>query len=360
MAVRAHWLPTGTETAEDARNGQVAGLVQVGLNTARAGVLPTAASQQPFALTSTGSLSCSVGPGQAIISPGATTSQGSYPVTVDASGGGLPTLTFAAGGSLARTDVIYIQVQDNAEDSSGITAAKVAVVQGTNGGGVPSPPAGTISIWQVPVPANATSINFATAVWVGGYTVAIGGVVPSFSSGYPSATPLGQTRVRLDRSMTAAPGPLEAYDGSAWQTAIPSSYPRGRVAASKITTAGANSSNSTPVVYNTITTTLTSGRRYRLWAAGFVNDNTVGLKATMGLYYIAGSSMPAGASGATLLIANNFGADANSPYQLSEEFVAPSTGTFTVAITYALGSGSGVVAISSGLNQQLWLEDVGI
>jgi hypothetical protein len=362
MGVRVHWLPTGAETAEDARNGTLALMTQAGLNTARVGVIPGTGGAQPFALTSTGSLSCSVGPGQAIVSPAATSTQGAYPVTVDATGSGLPTVSFAAGGSLARTDVIYLQVQDNAEDASGVTAGKVAVVQGANGGGVPSVPGGALALWQVPVPASASSINFATATFVATGTVALGGVVPAANSTSPGSPYKGQVRSRLDLPFTTPPGALEIYDGAAWQPAIPASMPRGRVADTNTTAAGSNSSNSTPFVHLNFTVTMSTSRRYRLTYRGMANGSVANLGLTASLYYIAGSSMPAGASGATLVPngIQTVAVNGSTIFDISQEFVGPGNGTFTFAGTYNLGSGTGTVAAVSGSLHQLFLDDIGV
>jgi len=359
MAIRVGWLPTGTQSAEDTRQAFLTMITQAGVNAARIGVVPGTGGAQPFALTSTGSLSCSVGAGQAIVNPAASASQGPYPVTVDATGGGLPTVSFAAGGSLARTDVIYLQVQDNAEDVSGFTRGQVAVVQGANGGGVPSVPSGAFALWQVPVPASASSINFATASFVPAGTVALGGVVPAANSTSPGSPYKGQVRSRLDLGFTAQPGPLEAYDGSAWQPIVPASYPRGRIASTTVTAIGNQATTSTPNVDLSITVTLSTSRRYRLWCSGVMTDSVGGDQAGIGLYYIAGSTIPSNASGATQLANMKQFAD-TTPYNFSWEFVGPGNGTFTLAMAYWLASGSGFVETSNNGPRQLWLEDVGI
>lgn len=362
MAIRVGWLPTGTQSAEDTRQSVLAMLTQAGINTARPGVVPGTGGAQPFALTSIGSLSCSVGAGQAIMNPAASATQGPYPVTVDASGTGLPTVSFAAGGSLARTDVIYLQVQDNAEDASGFTRGQVAVVQGANGGGVPSVPSGAFALWQVPVPASASSINFATASFVPAGTVALGGVVPAANSTSPGSPYKGQVRSRLDLGFTAQPGPLEAYDGAAWQPVVPASYARGRVADVNNTSAGSNSSNSTPFVHLTLTVTLSTARRYRLTYKGVLNASAFDVGGTVSLYYIAGSSMPSGAAGATL-VPNATAAlniHGSTGFDLSQEFVGPGNGTFTLAGTYDLSSGVANLAAQSGSLQQLYLDDIGV
>lgn len=359
MAIRVGWLPTGTQSAEDTRNAVAAAMGQNALRTVLPGYVPGVGGAVPFALTSTGSLSCSVGIGQAWVTPAANANQGPYPVTVDATGSGLPTVSFSAGGSLSRTDVIYIQVQDTAEDSSGFTRGQVSVVQGANGGGVPSVPSGALALWQVPVPASASSINFATATFVPAAAVSLGGVYPAASSAQPAAAYKGLVRARNDLGYTAQPGPLEAYDGSAWQSVVPASYPRGQVGATETSATASNSSNSTPIVDISKTVTLTLGRRYRVTAFGVAFGNqTSGQSISIALYWIAGSSIPSNASGATQMVVISFPTALGLPWYISEEFVPSSSGTYTVAEAYWLVSGTGVV-LPTGV-RKLFIEDIGI
>jgi len=67
------------------------------------------------------------------------------------------------------------------------------------------------------------------------YTVASGGILPAFATSSTFSPETGQGRWRLDRAATVQPGPLEMWDGSAWQPAVPAGYGRGLLAAPKTT-----------------------------------------------------------------------------------------------------------------------------
>ncbi|MGH6656637.1 MAG: hypothetical protein ACRDVE_15715, partial [Actinocrinis sp.] len=337
MAIRVGWLPTGTQSAEDTRQAVLAMMTQAGLNVARTGYVPGSGGAQPFALASTGSLSCSVGSGQAIVTPGATGTQGSYPVTIDSTGSGLPTVTFAAGGSLARTDVIYLRVQDTAEDGSGITAGTVGVTQGANGGGVPTTPGGSLALWQVPVPASATSINFATATFVAHATVALGGVVPAEDSSAPGSPYKGQVRTRKDLPFTA-PGWLEGYDGAAWQSAIPASMPRGIMNAPKTATANSGAVSTPEAIDGPLGTyqfTAVAGRRYRVVVTGLIANGTAGDVYSIRVRDSGNNTTPTNTS--TLIAEATFNAQQSGiagrvQIPLGDTFIAASSGTHTLGV----------------------------
>lgn len=373
MAIRAGWLPNGSQGAEDTRAATGMILMPSGLVVPQAAAIPTVSTAQAFALTSTGSLSCSVGPGQGIVVPGQTNVQGAYPVTVDASGSGLPTVSFAAGGSLARTDVIYLQVQDTAEDGSGITAPKVAVVQGTNGGGIPAVPAGALAVWDVPVPASATSINFATAQFVAPPTVALGGVIPSNNSGFPAAAIKGQVRARTDRAGTAVPGPLEVWDGAAWNSAVPALMPRGIMAAPISTgtngTPSSGSSDTIDTVLGNYVFTATAGRRYRVVMNNLVANGNIASDIYALRVRDSGSiSTPTASSPAvidsvwTVTTANISG---RTPLTLEDTFLCTTSGPHTLAFFSQRVSGTGGFtplspAGNSGTGmRKIWVEDAG-
>lgn len=372
MAIRVGWLPTGTQSAEDTRAATGMLMTASGLLVPASGVIPAPAQQ--FALTSTGSLSCSVGAGQCMVVPGATTNQGAYPVTVDASGSGLPTVTFAAGGSLARTDVIYLQVQDTGEDGSGFTRGQVAVIQGTNGGGVPSTPAGTLALWQVPVPATATSINFATAGFVAAPTVALGGVTPSGNSAFPTFPFAGRVRARTDRAGTAAPGPLEVFDGTNWNPAQLAAVPLGIKAVPIATTANGTVTSGTTdtldTVLGTYTFAATAGRRYRIVIANLVCNGSVAADLFAVRVRNGGASTPTTASPAVLDSSWTCvvsGSSGRVTLTLEETFLASTTGTATLGLFLQRISGTGVLTPLSPAvggsgatgSRKLWAEDAG-
>src|SRR5581483_9679405 len=101
--------------------------------------------------------------------------------------------------------------------------------------------------------------------------VALGGVVPVDDNTAPGSPYKGQVRARRDLSFTATPGPLEVYDGAAWQPAVPTattpaSMPRGIMAAPISTTANGTATPGTTAdtldtVLGNYQFTATAGRR---------------------------------------------------------------------------------------------------
>jgi hypothetical protein len=375
MTIRVGWLPTGTQSAEDTRALTGALLTPAGLVLALAGVVPATSNvAAPFALASTGSLSCSVGPGQVIMVPGLSTYQGPYPVTVDASGSGLPTVSFAAGGSLARTDVIYVQVEDTAEDGSGQTKGLVAVQQGTNGGGVPSVPSGAFALWNVPVPASATSITFSTATFVGTTTVALGGVIPSNGASMPAHGHVGQTRARYDRTGITVPGPLEVFDGTTWNPAVPASFPRGSQGAPISATANGTASSGTvdtiDTVFGTYQFTAVAGRRYRAVMTGLVCNGSV-LNDVFALRIRDSNSASTPTTASTAVVDTTWecdtaaGSSGRMIEPIEDTWIAATSGTHTLGFFAQRVAGTGVFTPLSSTAQggtgarKLIVEDIG-
>lgn len=324
-----------------------------GTLTTRSGAL----SVDSFAATIAGT-TVSIGSGRGVVQGATSGTQGAYPVYSTTT----VTQALNAASSQDRIDLIYLWLQDNEVDASGAVQATFVYLAGTPSGSpvAPTIPAGRSGFPICTVSVPHTGSPTVTQAGIMPYTAAAGGIVPAFSSSQPGSAENGQVRWRADRLPTVQPGPLEIWDStnSLWDPIVPDAYPRGRVASTKLSTAGANSSNTTPIVYLATTVTLTSGRRYRMWAAGNLNGSG-GLRGAIGLYYISGLSMPANAVGATNIFTNsNLPTDGAPDYTVSEYFVAPSSGSFTIAMTYNLVSGTGNVTVSG--TQQIWLEDSGI
>lgn len=168
-------------------------------------------------LTGTGNFTATVGPFTCVIDGTSNSLQGSYPVANDVA----TTVTIGAANTQARIDLISLQIQDNAYDSSGQQRGIFVVTAGTPSGSpvAPSTPANAIPLWTVPVGANATSITWASATAVFPYTAASGGMIPvRNSSDQPAVVNGAGLRYRLD--VTAAAGatsPVEASpDGTTW------------------------------------------------------------------------------------------------------------------------------------------------
>ncbi len=101
---------------------------------------------------------------------------GAYPFAFDAVATGAMT---PADGSNSRVDILYVQVDDGAEDgSSGAPTVTRKYLAGTAGSGVaPAPPVSrAFVIAQINVPKSGTGSPSVT--WVAPYTAGAGGVVP--------------------------------------------------------------------------------------------------------------------------------------------------------------------------------------
>lgn len=101
-----------------------------------------------------------------------------------------------ADGTNPRKDIIYLQVQDNDEDSSGFRRARSVYLAGTPAPSPvePTPPIGAYRIASIDVPAGSTT---PTLTYNAPWTVASGGIVP----------------VRNDAELPGSTGGL--YDGAA-------------------------------------------------------------------------------------------------------------------------------------------------
>lgn len=235
MAVRTFGIAGKTDSAEDYRITASGLLVPASALNPRTGVLSTPV------LTSTGSLTCTVSPCTVAIDGTSNSLQAGYLVTNDLT----TTVTFATGSAAARTDLICLQVLDNAYDGSGQSKGQITYVQGASGGGVPATPANSIVLWQVPVGAGASSVNFASAVAVFPYTAAAGGVVPVRSASDKPAVVNGvQLRFRLDVAAGGA-SPLE------WSTDGVTYTPTFDPAASSSWSAWTNLTPTSPYVTST-------------------------------------------------------------------------------------------------------------
>lgn len=223
MAVRTFGINGSSETPESYRLATSGLWVPASALNVRSGV-----TSVPV-LTGTGSFTCTVGPFNCVVDGTSNSLQGGYAVALDAA----TTVTINAASTQARIDLISLQVQDNDYDGSGQHQGVVVYTAGTPGSGVaPTAPANSISLFTVPVAANASSVNFASATSVFPYTAAAGGIVPARNSTDKPAVVGGvQYRHRLD--VTAAAGsvtPLESStdgvtytpvfdpNGFAWQT----------------------------------------------------------------------------------------------------------------------------------------------
>lgn len=140
--------------------------------------------------TSISGATITVQPFSAIIDPAFSASQAPYQVASNAAEARVIT---AAHATLARIDILYIQVSDTAIDSSGGRAAALLYLAGTPAGSPVKPalPARSVEYAVINVPASGGgSATFSRTI---GYAVASGGILPVASSaGYPTTPYIGQ------------------------------------------------------------------------------------------------------------------------------------------------------------------------
>lgn len=202
-------------TAEDHRFALQADIASAGDLRARTGLFPNGAN--PANLVSVGALQAKVTPFQAFVAGTSATTQSGYRVTSDAD----VTLTFDAGaGTNPRIDLVVLRVRDDPYDATGFQAGTVEIIFGIPAISptAPSIPPSCLPLWQVPIPANASSgnpIDFTgTRVDRRVYTAAAGGIIPVASAAERDGvvTPhVGMQVWRTDRKW------VEAHDGIAWR-----------------------------------------------------------------------------------------------------------------------------------------------
>lgn len=209
-SVRTFGIAGTTDPAEDYRLIDSGLLVPASALNARSGVTCTPT------LTGTGALTCNISAFTAVIDGTSNSLQGVYRIAVD----GPSAITVTAGSAQARVDLVYAQILDNNYDGSGQLKGQVQYLAGTSGSGSPpATPANAIPLFNIPVPASASSLDFTTAVPKFQYTAAVGGIVPvRNASDQPAAAAGVQYRHRLDVAAAAgAVTPLESStDGSTW------------------------------------------------------------------------------------------------------------------------------------------------
>lgn len=156
-----------------------------------------------------GTMNISVTPCKGVIQGTVSGTQGGYPVVIDAN----EVITLPNGGASDTPYTIALMVEDSAFDLSGQQRARV-VAYATAGG----PPVGSGII-----PLRAFNLRAGVSAGSGGllagdlgqdlrvYTVAVGGVLPSLSTGRPGQPFVGQWIWETDTKI------LRVWDGSAWR-----------------------------------------------------------------------------------------------------------------------------------------------
>lgn len=183
------------------------------------------------------------------------------------------------------------------------------------------------------------------------------GATPVYAFPYPGVndSPNGPTQVQA--LATALETKVIAIDAAhAAVQAQADALPRGRVAS---TNSATTSLTTAEAAVDLFTVTLVSGRRYRMTGC-YVYGSASTTNYFFKMRYQTGTT---GGLGGTIFnrIAPNGVTGSNLPVTFTGEFVAPSSGTFTVSITCLLGSGTGSIP-NDGTNHVKFacLDDIGL
>lgn len=233
MTVYATRLVNGTDSRERMRRADAMGLFPSGPGMARGGFRNDGGA---VVTVSAGTMNVQVSPFTAWVDGGASDAQGGYTFVSDAT----ETLTLSPGhASLARTDVVIAEVRDTTHDGSGSTDARLRILEGTPGAGVPALPTNALALRNINVPAGLSAGTGGLAAGNLGtdrrtYTTGLGGVVPVASQAERDALPLvdGTVVYRADTDT------LELLEAGIWQQLATQADVDAAVAALPATAAG--------------------------------------------------------------------------------------------------------------------------
>lgn len=213
MTVYATRLVNGTDSMERMRRADAMGLAPSGPGMARSGFRNDGGAA---VTVSAGTMNVQVSPFTAWVDGGVSDTQGGYTFVSDTT----ETLTVSPGhASLARTDVVIAEVRDTIHDGSGSTDARLRILEGTPGSGVPALPTNALALRNITVPAGLSAGTGGLASGNLGtdrrtYTTGLGGVVPVADQSERDALPaIAGTVVRRADTDT-----LEVLQASGWET----------------------------------------------------------------------------------------------------------------------------------------------
>lgn len=215
------WLNSSSVSypAENDRLSEAASLAPGGATlSARTGVFPATGTSLTVAAQSTPDMSVQVQAGQCAIQGTATTTQGVYICTSDAT----QTLAIAAANATnPRIDIVCVTVED-AQYAGSNNDAILQVITGVPAAtpAAPVTPANSIVLAQISVAANATSIVNGNITDKRTFTVARGGTIPCLSTARPSNPYAGMSIFETDTKLVAR------YDGTAWTYVSPPAVAR--------------------------------------------------------------------------------------------------------------------------------------
>jgi len=234
----------------------------------------------------------SVGIGAYIVDPAFTTTQSPYFVANDAAVTGSMT---AAHATLNRYDILYLQVNDTAIDSSGSRNATINYLAGTAASTplIPTLPARSIMLAYILVPFSGGGSPVVTLYQR--YAVASGGVLPVIAQADRDSIILapyeGYTIYRQDTNS------LECWNGSAWDQVSPlTGALYGEVDGPNTpTTMVTNGVVYVPGGTCSVTVTLATTRRLRIVTKTLVTQNTTATgRYQLTAAYNSGSSVVVG------------------------------------------------------------------
>lgn len=175
MAIRVLAAGNSNITQADHRSLITSFAQPASSSSVRAGLFP---SNNPAQLSNVSSMVAGISGFKAIV-PNQSGS-GYYLVQSDT----VQNVTFDPGeAGVARTDRIIVRVYNDSQDASGRNDVVVEYLKGQSSGSASALPNGSLVLWEIPVPAGASSggggINFTTiGVDVRAYTSSVGGIIP--------------------------------------------------------------------------------------------------------------------------------------------------------------------------------------
>jgi len=225
------------------------------------------------AANGTPNMSVNVAPGVGVVKGTQSIAQGAYVVGADAT----ENLTIAtADGTNPRKDLVWIRVRDS-EESGSDDDCLLGITTGTPAGSPsdPTPPANSLVLARVTVPAGASSITGGNITDLRTHAFALGGVCYCTSASLPNPARVGQLVYERDQDR------VRVYDGAAWKAP----YALGHIAAD---TSDANVTLSDTSVKETnasVTITNSDGvaRNYAIYASAYFNLAS----GASGLYRVA-------------------------------------------------------------------------
>lgn len=213
MTVYATRLVNGTDTRERLRRTDAAGLFPTGPGLARGGFRNDGGGAVSV---NAGTMGVTVTPFTAWVDGGVSDVQAGYWLTSDAT----ETLTVAAGhASQVRTDVVIAEVRDTTHDASGATDARLRILQGTPGSGVPALPTNAVALRNITVPAGASAgtgglSSGALSTDRRVYTTGLGGTLPVASQAERDALPAIAGTMVYRRDLDR----VQVLQGTGWRT----------------------------------------------------------------------------------------------------------------------------------------------